>query len=112
MKKRTMVAKLVHKITFWGNVKDPTHDQTWREITSSFAEIKPLCDNRFLSLEGMAFGNIITEKYFVFTLRFIKNIDPKMRIKFDNRIFEIKRIIDQDERGRVLTIITLEIDME
>jgi len=110
MKKQSMISKLVHKIIFLENkANNAIEEERWEEVTQSFAEIKPVCDNGFISLEGVAFGNVITEEYFIFKTRFVKNIKREMRISFHGRIFEIKRIIDEDERGRLLNIIGLEI---
>jgi len=57
----------------------------------------------------MQFGNVITEEYFLFTTRFIKDLDKTMRISFHNQIFEIKRIIDEDSKGRMLGIAALKV---
>nr|MBA2628811.1 phage head closure protein [Rickettsiaceae bacterium] len=67
------------------------------------------CDNRFAFLEGIQFGNVITEEYFLFKIRFIKGVNNTMRISFHNQIFEIKKIIDEDSKARILTIIALKI---
>ena len=85
------------------------HQPKWEQVEESFAEVKPLCDNRFILLEGMQFGNVITEEYFLFTTRFIKDIDKTVRISFHNQIFEIKRIIDEDSKGRMLGIVALKV---
>lgn len=110
MKKQSMVAKLVHKITFLENKSNSAiEEEVWERVLTSFAEIKPVCDGSVVSLEGIAFGNIITEEYFIFKTRFIKGINRQMRIGFHGRVFEIKRIIDEEERGRILSIIGLEV---
>ncbi|HJD62444.1 MAG TPA: head-tail adaptor protein [Rickettsia endosymbiont of Degeeriella rufa] len=54
----------------------------------------------------MSFGHVITEGYFLFKIRFIKNITTKMRIIFKEREFEIKRVINVEEKG-----ITAEMDL-
>jgi len=110
MKKRSMVSRLVHKIIFFENKANDTIDKAiWEEVLTSFAEIKPVCDGRVITLEGIAFGNVITEEYFIFKIRFLKGIKRQMRIGFGGRVFEIKRIIDEEERGRILSIVGLEI---
>jgi len=110
IKKRNPVARLTHRIIFLRNLaNDESEDENWQEFCSSFAEIKPICDNRFISLEGIDFGNVITEAFFIFRTRFTKDIKPSMRIKFRNRVFEIKRVINIDEKDRALNIIGLEI---
>ena len=72
MKKQSMISKLVHKIIFLENqANNAIEEEKWEEVIQSFAEIKPVCDNGFTSLEGVAFGNVITEEYFIFKTRFI-----------------------------------------
>jgi len=110
MKNKNITSKLVHKIVFLENrAANAIDDPVWQEVCASFAEVKPICDNRFVSLEGVEFGNLITEEYFLFRTRFIKNLNKGMRILFHGRNFEIKRIIDQDEKGRMLNIVALEV---
>ena len=110
MQKQSVISKLVHKITFLENItKSEIKEAIWKEVQTSFAEVKPVCDNRFISLEGLAFGNVITEEYFLFKTRFIKGIHREMRISYEERIFEIKRIINEGERTRMLNIVGLEI---
>ncbi|MDG1436317.1 MAG: head-tail adaptor protein [Rickettsiaceae bacterium] len=110
MKKQSQISRLVHKITFLENKASAAiEEELWEESLTSFAEIKPVCDSRVIALEGVDFGNMITEEYFIFRTRFIKGIHRQMRIKFHERIFEIKRIIDEDERGKSLNIIGLEV---
>lgn len=110
MQKQSVISKLVHKITFLENItKSEIKEAIWKEVQTSFAEVKPVCDNRFISLEGLAFGNVITEEYFLFKTRFIKGIHREMRISYEERIFEIKRIINEGERTRMLNIVGLEV---
>ena len=110
MRKKTIVSKLIHKIIFLKNLaKNEISEAKWEEFQVSFAEAKPVCDNKFISLEGLAFGNVITEEYFLFRTRFIKNINKEMRISFYGKLFEIKRIINEEEKGRMLSIIGLEV---
>ncbi len=110
MRKQNIISRLVHKIAFLKNYSDnSTEDKIWEEVQTSFAEVKPICDNRFIFSEGLAFGNVVSEKYFLFKIRFTKDIDADMRISFKARNFEIKRIINQNERDKILNIIAIEI---
>jgi len=110
MTRRATLSKFIHKITFLENTnRSEIEEGTWNEVQTSFAEIHPVCDNRFIALEGISFGNVITEGYFFFRTRFIKKIHREMRIKFHDRIFEIKRLVDEEERGKMLSIVALEI---
>lgn len=110
MRKRNGPQKFIHKISFLENAAKQAIDKAdWKEKLNSFAEVKPVCDNKFISLEGISFGNVIAEEYFLFNIRFVPGIHSNMRIKFREKIFEIKRIINEQERNRVLSIIALEI---
>ena len=110
MRNSKLISQMVHKIIFLKNIANSEIDEpNWQQVTESFAQVKPVCDSRFVLLEGMQFGNVITEEYFLFTTRFIKDIDKTMRISFHDQIFEIKRIVDEDSKGRMLSIIALKI---
>jgi SPP1 family predicted phage head-tail adaptor len=110
MKNTSVISRLIHKITFLVNTEQSEIKQAkWEPSFETFAEIKPVCDNRFTALENMQFGNVITEEYFLFKVRFINKINKNMRISFHDKIYEIKRIVDEDARGRMMNIIALEI---
>ena len=110
MKNSNLISRMVHKITFLKNTAASEIDEpTWNAFIETYADVKPVCDNRFILLEGMQFGNIITEEYFWFKTRFIFELDKHLRIRFNDQIFEIKRIIDEDSKNRMLTIIALKI---
>jgi head-tail adaptor len=110
MKNSRLISKMSHKIIFLKNiVESEIEEPKWIQVIETFAEVKPVCDNRFILLEGMQFGNIITEEYFLFKTRFIRGLDKTMRISFHDQIFEIKRIIDEDSKGRMLSTVALKI---
>lgn len=107
---RQFSARLQHKITFIENInKNETDNEQWQEVLTTFAEIVPISENRFVALESMDFGHIITEAICIFKLRFVTGIGIKMRIIFGQKNFEIKRIINLKEQNRLLQIIALEI---
>lgn len=110
MSDKSLFTKLKHRISIIENVNlQELGDEVWREKYSTFAEVKPLYDNKVSSVENFNFGHVVTEGYFMFRIRALLGITSKMRIKFHERIFEIKRIIDVDEMGRMLKIIALEV---
>lgn len=110
MKKQNIVSRFAHKISVLKNVAESELDEVeWEEFTVCFAEVQPVCDNKYVSIEGVSFGDVITEEYFHFRTRYIKNITKEMRISFHERIFEIKRIINHQEKDRMLSIIALEV---
>ncbi len=111
MSKLPLFGILKHKISIWANVSNNDMEQDdWQRQYTTFAAILPLFDNKIGMIENFSFGNIVTEGYFLFKVRCCYNITNKMRIKFKDRIFQIKRIIDVTESGKWLKIIALEID--
>ena len=99
-----------HQIIFLENLtlaEGTTED--WQQKFITYAEIKPICDTSFESLENLNFGHVITKGFFLFKIRFLRGITIKQRILFKERQFEIKRIINIGERDMILNIITLEI---
>ncbi|MEY3197364.1 MAG: hypothetical protein RLZZ59_735 [Pseudomonadota bacterium] len=101
---------LSHKVIFLKNISNnDLEEQNWQEAYSTFADIRPMYDNRFQVIETQSFGHIVTEAFYIFRIRFSEIINTKMRIMFKRRLFEIKRIINEGERSLVLRIIALEL---
>lgn len=101
--------RLSHQITLLENItKSELEPEKWVEKTKTFAEINPIYPNRFESIEGFDFAHVMTEGFFLFKIRFLKGVFPKMRILFKDRSFEIKRIINLKEQDRILQLIALE----
>ncbi len=110
MKKQSVVSRFAHKISILHDrSEDELEEAIWEEFATCFAQVKPVCDNKFASLEGVSFGDVITEEYFHFRTRYIKGVTKEMRLLFHDRKFEIKRVIDDQEKGRMLSIIALEV---
>lgn len=110
MSKHSLFSLLKHQISVMENVNlQDLGEEIWQEKYKTFAEIKPLYDNNVGSIESFSFGHIVTEGYFMFKIRALHGITSKMRIKFHDRLFEIKRIIDIEEKNFVLKIIALEV---
>lgn len=100
----------IHKINFLENtVNEASLPEKWEVKFQSYAEIKPIYETSFSQIESKEFGHIMTESLFIFRLRYIKNISTKLRIEFKKRTFEIRRIVNIDEKDRLLNIIALEI---
>lgn len=109
-KQRILVSRLSHNITFLENLAESMdEEQCWKERSSCFAEISPLTDCRYIAIEGMSFGNLITEEYYIFKIRYMEGINKSMRIVFRSKIYSIKRIINMKEQDRMLNIIAHEI---
>ena len=110
MKNYPITNLLKHSIIFIENIsKTELEDQDWQEKYTTFADVRPMYDNKFGSVEKFSFGHIVTEAFCMFRIRFTDKIHSKMRIMFKRRMFEIKRIINDNEASRVLKIIALEL---
>jgi len=110
MSKTPLFTKLKHRISLLENTNaEALGAEAWREKYTTFAEINALYDSKVGSLENFDFGHIVTEGYFLFKIRALEGVNIKMRIGFKERFFEIKRVLDLCEEGRVLKIVALEI---
>lgn len=67
--------------------------ETWINLTTVYANIKPLVGKEYLTAQ-----QISTELTHDVTIRYRRDVLPKMRIKYNNRLFEIHSAIDSDER--------------
>lgn len=109
MTKLPIFGILKHQISIIENISINEIEEDWQEKYITFASIKPLYSNKVESIENFSFGHIVTEEYFLFKVRWERDITNKMRIQFKERIFEIKRVIDVTESSKWLQIIALEI---
>ena len=108
--KKTFIARLAHNINFLENVADSSSaDPVWQEKYNCFTEIIPLSDCKYMLIEGMNFGNLITEEYYLFKIRYMDGLTKALRISFRRKLYSIKRIINIGEKNRFLNIIALEI---
>jgi SPP1 family predicted phage head-tail adaptor len=80
--------------------------QTWKEFASVRAEVKALSENAvgevFTSMQ------IMDASLYRFRIRFIKGLKNNMRVIYDNRYFQIKRIVNQNQLNIISIIITQE----
>lgn len=108
--RKTLLSRLTHHITFLENrAESEIADPAWEEKASCFAEILPLSECNYSSIEGLTFGNFITEEYYLFRVRYIEGLSKKLRISFGQKLYSIKRIINIREKNRMLNIIAHEI---
>ncbi len=64
---------------------------------------------KYMLIEGLNFGNLITEDYYLFKIRYMDGLTKALRISFRRKLYSIKRIINIGEKNRFLNIIALEI---
>lgn len=110
IKQRKFFKSLRHQIKFLENKKLTEIDpDNWVEVITTYASINHLNQMNFSMIENFSFGHVMTEALFLFKIRFIPNVNNKMKILFSNRQFEIKKVINPAEVSQVLNIIALEI---
>lgn len=80
--------------------------EEWQEIAIARAEIKALYDNS--GGEVFSAMQLMDNSYYRFTLRYHAELKGNMRIKYRDRIFQIKRIINQNELNFSTIIIAQE----
>lgn len=108
--RKALISRLTHYVTFLENTtQSRSADPVWEEKFKCFAEILPLNDCQYTVLEGLNFGNFITEEYYVFKIRYMRGVSKDLQISFNNKLYSIKRIINIRERNKILNIITQQI---
>lgn len=77
--------------------------QEWQEVFSTLAELKPMSASQVLFSANLQ--HRVTHKIYI---RYRQGIEISQRIVYGERIFQIKGIINIDERNRWLEITTEE----
>lgn len=99
--------KLRHRITFQRPVEQKDrlggYEDDWVDVRSVWAQISPVSGKEFLTQMR---ENVVSHKIYC---RYIKDINPRMRIKFRNRDFRIVSVLNWEERGEGLTIMCEEL---
>lgn len=108
--KKRIYKTLRHQIKFLENMKlIDIEPDNWAEKITTYASLNHISETNFDTIENFSFGHVMTESLFIFKMRFISGINNRMRILFNIRQFEIKKIINPMELDKLLTIIALEI---
>ena len=99
--------KLRYKIT----IQDYTESQnsygevtkTWEDYATVWASIEPIRGREFW--ESQQINAEVTAKI---TIRYLAGVTPKMRVKYEARIFEIISVINPEERNKDLQLMVKE----
>lgn len=78
----------------------------WQDLASVRSDVKALYDNS--SAENFNSMQIMSNPFYRFRIRFRKDLDSNMRIIYNNRIFQIKHIVNQNELNFIQVIIAQE----
>ncbi|NRB10791.1 MAG: phage head closure protein [Rickettsiaceae bacterium] len=101
---------LRHKVFFLKNKADNENNiDNWQPVFTSFVAIDHLAGGQIKLAENLNFSHLISENYFCFTMRYLQAVNQNLRIEFNDRIFSIKRIINEKERNQILKLICLEL---
>ncbi|AMQ19662.1 phage head closure protein [Geobacillus sp. JS12] len=101
-----------HRITFQQYDENATNEngfpledsQRWQDVKTVWAMIK--------TLQGREYYQAATtqnESTVRFVIRYTTGINPDMRIKYKDRIFDILSVINDDERNVTMTIVAKEV---
>ena len=84
----------------------------WKDYCSYWAAVESLFNKRQLGNEIAFAKELVSSNFYQFTIWFDKKINTQMRVLWDERKFEIVKVIDCDRRKRYMNLLTQEIITE
>ena len=106
---KNLSANLRHRIKILENLVADDLSDNWHVTLELFTNIKQINPQSLKFFEKINFGNFVEASYTLFTIRFNPLINKNMKILFKNKEFLIKKIVNVDEKDKVLQIIALEV---
>ena len=99
--------RLRHRIV----IQSPTETQdtygepikTWATFLTTWASVEPIKGREYWESQ-----QVNAEVTYKITMRHREGLNPKMRVSWDDRTFEIKNILNEYEKGRRLTLMVTE----
>jgi SPP1 family predicted phage head-tail adaptor len=76
---------------------------TWVTVASVYARVEPMSGREFRAAQATQ-GETLT----TFTLRHVAGLTVKHRLLFDGRVYNIRAVLAQDERGAVMRVVAAE----
>lgn len=91
--------ELRHRITFQRRGTDPTTGglTDWVDYVTVWAKVEDLSGRDYFKAQMLGEASLVTSRI---TVRWRPDLNPHMRVKFGNRTFNIKAILDSDPDGR------------
>jgi SPP1 family predicted phage head-tail adaptor len=83
----------------WGNALD-----SWQDLATVWADIVPMSGREYLTA-----SQATSETTYKIYIRYIPNINPKMRIIHNEQVYEINAVLG-DRRSGMLTIMVKEVE--
>ncbi|PHR57283.1 MAG: head-tail adaptor protein [Arcobacter sp.] len=100
-------ASLKHTIVIQSSIEIPDSfggvSKSWNDFKTVRASVKPQSAKEFFS------AGVQAEATHKIEVRYVLGLNPKMRILFGTRVFDIKSILNIQERNKVLHIICTEV---
>lgn len=78
--------------------------ETWGVFATVWASVSPLIGREYIAAKQVSAS--VTHKI---RMRYLAGMTPKMRISWDNRLFDVESILDVDERHAEMVIMATEI---
>lgn len=100
-----------HRITFQEFTETTNENgfpaEDWTDVKTVWAMIKTDSNTKYREFYEAAAEH--SEKIIRFIVRYTTGINPKMRISYKERIFQIIAVVNDDELNKTLTIIAKEV---
>lgn len=99
---------LRHRVTFQKhNTDSATGGLTgWVDCVTTWAKVEDLSGRDYFQAQMLGEASLVTSRI---TVRWRPDLDSHMRVRFGNRTFDIKTILDPDGRKRFLQIMCAEV---
>ncbi|MGI6711877.1 MAG: phage head closure protein [Bacillota bacterium] len=75
----------------------------WQDVATVWAAVEPFKGEEYIQLQ-----NTQAELTAKVTIRYLPGIKPAMRVLYGDRVFDIKSVIDPEERHRELQLMCVE----
>lgn len=103
-----LTSNLRHRITLQApekTLRPGGHfDLTWRHVATVWAEVKPL-ENRMANTEVLLDEQLQNRASHEIRLRYLPGVSAEMRVVFQERYFNIRRVINPGERNVSLVLL-------
>jgi SPP1 family predicted phage head-tail adaptor len=102
---KLLASKLTKRIILQARI---TNSDDWYDVRELSAAISAISEMKLMGLEVFRSMQLMTSDPYLFTIRYLDDVNISMRILYGKRVFSIKRIINPDEQNVSLKIITEE----
>lgn len=98
--------EFVHPISFVvSDNKNVFLEQNYRIHLSSFASIETLSEKQLAEVGTVKFGTVVNDEQFIFKCRYFASVKKEMKIEFNKQLYVIRRLINLQQKSRILVII-------